>query len=125
MKQYKGEHLPQIEYYYDGYVYPFIGNADLKTLIEWRTHKLNSDSFWCYSKDARNTYFEHLWCIEECCRILFSNPNPEFAISELNKQQTQKYENNHVSATQAKFIFDKLNSDDKKALLTLVDNFFK
>ena len=124
MKQNKVKHLPQIEYYYDGYVYPFIGNADLKTLIEWRTHKLNSDSFWCYSTDARNAYFEHLWCIEECCRILFSNPNPEFAMSELNKQQTQKRKNNQVSAEQDKFLFDKLNSDEKKELLTIVNNFF-
>jgi hypothetical protein len=125
MKQNKVKHLPQIEYYYDGYVYPFIGNADLKTLIEWRAHKLNSDSFWCYSTDARNTYFEHLWCIEKCCRILFSNPNSEFAMSELNKRQTQKRKNNQVSAEQVKFLLDKLNADEKKEISTLVNNFFK
>lgn len=109
------KHLPQIEYYYDGYVYPFIGNADLKTLIQWRTDKLNSDSFFGYSKDARKTYFEHLYCIEECCRILFSNPNPEFAISELNKQQAQKNKNNQESAEQTKILLDKLTSDQKKS----------
>lgn len=89
MNQYKGKHLPQIAYFYDGYIYPFIGDADLNRLIKWRLEKLNS-GYWGYNKDARNTYFEHLGCIEQCIVILFSNPTPEFAINELNKQQEQK-----------------------------------
>jgi hypothetical protein len=113
------KHLPQVCYFYDGYIFPFIGKADLKTLIDWRHDKLKSDSFYGYSKDARNTYFDHLACIEQCIRILFSNPNPEFAISELNKQQAQKLKNNQESAEKAKILFDKLTSNDKKALLTL------
>lgn len=82
----KGKHLPQIEYYYDGYIYPFIGTAGLTELIAMRNSKLNSDNFSFYNKDARNTYFEHLSCIEECIRILISNPTPEEALKGLEKK---------------------------------------
>lgn len=82
----KSTFLPQVEYYYDGHIYPFIGNADLKTLVRWRLEKLQSDAIYHYNKDARATYFEHLACIEQCIRILFSNPSPEFAINALRKR---------------------------------------
>jgi len=81
-------HQPQIELYYEGYIYPFIGNASLKELIEMRIDKINSDNFCFYNKDARQTYFSHLSCIEQCICILFSEPDPRLAeIKLIHKQQ--------------------------------------
>jgi hypothetical protein len=81
-------HQAQIELYYEGYIYPFIGNANLKELIEMRADKINSDNFYFYNKDARQTYFSHLACIEQCICILFSEPDPRLAeIKLMYKQQ--------------------------------------
>ena len=82
--------LPQIECFYDGHIYPFIGDADLKTLVQWRLEKIQSDTFFHYNKDARATYFEHLACIEQCIRILFSNPTPEPALKLLSQRAKQQ-----------------------------------
>lgn len=117
MTENNGKHLPQIEWFYDGYVYPFIGNADLKTLIQWRTDKLNSDSFWSYNKDARTTYTEHLACIEKCCRILFSNPNPEFSINELTKQQEQRELQDLKAKERTNIVLSRLAAQDKEERL--------
>jgi hypothetical protein len=94
MSDNNGKHLPKIEWFYDesicGGIYPFIGKADLKTLISWRTDKINSNGFMSYNKDARYTYIAHLQCMEECIRILFSNATPEFALNELEKNRKLK-----------------------------------
>ncbi len=123
MSTYKGEHLPQIEYYYDGYIYPFIGDADLKTLIEWRTQKLNSDSFWSYSKDARNTYYAHLECIEECCRILFLYPDPKFAISQLNKRQQEKKAEDEAKAKKSEEFMSRLSPEQQKDIARIIEKY--
>lgn len=81
-------HLPQIQFYYEGYPYPFVGGASLKKLVAMRKQKLDSDCFWSYSKDARETFFEHMKCIEECIRILFSaNPDPAVIISKIQERE--------------------------------------
>ncbi len=125
MNQYKGKHLPQITLFYDGYIYPFIGNADLKTLIKWRTEKINSDAPWGYNKDARNTYFEHLACIEKCIKILFSNPTPEFAIKKLTKQQQKKAQNEQEAKERRQRFLNNLTDNEKKKLSAMIDTFFK
>jgi len=51
MASHSVKNLPQIEYFYDGYVFPFIGDADLKTLVRWRTEKINSNALCGYNKD--------------------------------------------------------------------------
>ena len=84
------EHLPQITYFYEGSVYPFIGDADLKTLIRWRKEKEDSGIPIAYNKDARNTYFQHMACIEQCIRILFSNPTPEHAQTKLQEREEKQ-----------------------------------
>ncbi len=115
-----GKHLPQIEFFYDGYVYPFIGKADLKTLIEWRTSKLKSETFSYYNKDARNTYFQHLDCIEQCIKILFSNPTPEFAQNELEKVRKLKEREEKERQARADEFFNKLTGEGKSELLKLL-----
>lgn len=84
------EHLPQITYFYEGSVYPFIGDADLKTLIRWRKEKEDSGIPIAYNKDARNTYFQHMACMEQCIRILFSNPTPEHAQTKLQEREEKQ-----------------------------------
>jgi hypothetical protein len=111
-----GKHLPQIEWFYDGYIFPFIGKADLKTLIEWRTSKINSENFSYYNKDARNTYFQHIDCIEQCIKLLFSNPTPEFAISELEKMKKLKEKEKKESQARADDFFNKLSDEEKSEL---------
>jgi hypothetical protein len=71
MPDYKVKHLPQITWFYDEHIFPFIGGANLKMLVEWRTSKLNSENFSYYNKDARNTYFQPLDCIEQCIKYYF------------------------------------------------------
>lgn len=123
MYEMNGVHLPQIEWFYDegenGGMYPFIGKADLKTLIEWRISKINSETFNYYSKDARNTYYQHLDCIEQCIRILFSNPTPEFALNELEKIRKLKESEEKERQTRADEFFNKLTFKGKTALLNL------
>lgn len=85
----KSTYLPQIEYYYEGNIYPFIGDADLKTLIRWRMENEDSGIPFGYNKDARNTYFQHMACIEQCIRILFSNPTPEIALQKLKEKANE------------------------------------
>lgn len=123
MTQKNGKNLPQIEYFYDGYIYPFIGDTDLKTLINWRIDKLNSDFFMSYNKDARNTYFEHLSCIEQCIRILFSNPSPEFSLHELAKKQKNIGIENAKANEQAQLFLDRLTAKDREDILKLADKF--
>ena len=125
MKEYKEKHLPQIAYFYDGYVYPFIGDADLKTLIRWRTEKVQSDAQWNYNKDARNTYFEHLTCIEQCIKILFSNPTPEFAIKKLTEQQEQNAQNEQEARERKQRFLNNLTDNEKKKLSAMIDTLFK
>ncbi len=121
----KGKHLPQIEYYYDGYVYPFIGDADLKTLIRWRAEKINSDAPWGYNKDARNTYFEHLACMEQCIKILFSNPTSEFAIKKLTEQQEKKAQNEQEAKELRERFLNNLTDSEKDKLSAMIDTLFK
>jgi len=83
-------HLPQIEYFCTGYVYPFIGKADLRTLIQMRYQKIHSDTSFSYSKEARRQHMDHLSCIEECIRILFSNPTSDFPITTFDKKPSRK-----------------------------------
>lgn len=125
MNQYNGKHLPQIAYFYDGYVYPFIGNAGLKTLIRWRKEKIDSDAPWGYNKDARNTYFEHLACMEQCIKILFSNPTPEFAIKKLTEQQEKKAKNDQEAKEQRERFLNNLTDSEKEKLSAMIDTFFK
>lgn len=124
MPDHKVKHLPQIEYYYDGYIFPFIGDADLKTLVEWRKSKLNSENFSYYNKDARNTYFQHLDCIEQCIKILLSNPTADFALNELAKQQKQKTVEEQKNTEQTQKFLSQLSEQDRKKLFKLVDNYF-
>jgi hypothetical protein len=77
MNKKEERHLPQIEYYYDGYIYPFIGKASLKELIEMRETWLNYKNPCLYRRDDRKTYKRQLVCIERCINILFSEPNDE------------------------------------------------
>lgn len=46
------KHLPQIEYYYDGYI-PLTGKASLKELIEMRETWLNYKNPCLYRRDNR------------------------------------------------------------------------
>lgn len=125
MSKYTEKHLPQIEYFYDGYIYPFIGNADLKTLIKWRTDKINSDSLSLYNKEARNTYLEHLECIEQCIKILLSNPNPDFSIDMLAKQQEERVLKELKTQERAIDFLSDLTAQDREELLKTVEKFFK
>jgi len=115
-------HLPQIEWFYDGYIFPFIGNANLKTLVEWRTSKLKSETFSYYNKDARNTYYQHLDCIEQCMKILLSNPTPEFALNELEKVRKLKESEEKERQARADEFFNKLTGEGKSELLKLLRN---
>lgn len=85
MKIESRQHAPQLRYYYDGYIYPFVGNASLKELIEMKDKMKSNNNFSFYNKDARNTYFAHLECVHECIRILFSEPDPSYAIEQLKQ----------------------------------------
>jgi hypothetical protein len=118
-----GVHLPQIEWFYDenvlGGIYPFIGKADLKTLIRWRTDKINSDRFMSYNKDARYMYLAHIQCMEECIRILLSNPTPEFALYELEKIRKRKESEEKEKQARADEFFDKLTDEGKAEFLKL------
>lgn len=121
----KSKHLPQIEYFYKGYIFPFIGDADLKTLIKWRAEKINSDDPWSYNKDARNTYFEHLACMEQCIKILFSNPAPEFALKKLTQQQEKKAQNEQEAKERRQRFLNNLTDSEKEKLSAMVDTLFK
>jgi len=126
MDEMNGVHLPQIEWFYDegenGRIYPFIGKADLKTLIEWRTSKINSETFNYYSKDARYTYFQHLDCIEQCVKILFSNPTPNFALNEIEKVKKLKENKEKERQVKADEFFDSLTNEGKTTLLAFHKN---
>ncbi len=122
MTENNGKHLPQIEWLYDGYIFPFIGKADLKTLIEWRASKLNSETFSYYNKDARNTYYQHLDCIEQCIKILLSNPTPEFAQNELEKVRKLKEREEKEKKARADEFFNKLTGEGKSELLKFLKN---
>ena len=102
------KYLPQITYYYEGYLYPFIGNAGLAELINMRNEKIHSDTFSYYNKDARNTYFEHLQCIEQCIKILMSNPTPEVAINALEKKRKDKIESEKIRVEKMEEFFKKM-----------------
>ena len=117
------KHLPQICYFYDGYIFPFIGKADLKTLINWRRDKLKSDSFYGYSKDARNTYFEHLACIEQCIRILFSNPNPGKALDGLARKKEVLAIQNKRESQASNDLFIKLTARKQSELIALAKKY--
>ena len=129
MTKNNGKHLPQIEWFYDedicGSIFPFIGMADLKTLIEWRTSKVNANSVIGYNKDARNTYFQHIDCIEECIKILFSNPTPEFALHELEKIRQLKESEIKVNQTEAAEFFGCLSDKDKVEFLKLQEKYIR
>jgi len=90
MSGYKGAHLPQIEWFYEGFVYQFIGKANLKELVEMRKDHISTTDFKYYNQEARNEYYQYLECIEKCMKILISNHDPEFAINELNKKQKKE-----------------------------------
>lgn len=126
MTENNGKYLPQIECFYDenlcGCIFPFIGKADLKTLIKWRTSKVNSETFSLYNKDARNTYYQHLDCIEQCIKILLSNPTPEFAISELEKIRKLKKQEDKERQARAERFFNTLTDEGKSGLLKLLKN---
>lgn len=85
-------HAPQLLYYYDGYIYPFIGKATLKELIKMKHKMENSNNMVGYNKDARNTYFEHRECVNQCIKILFSEPDPSHAITKL-EQRANRFSN--------------------------------
>ena len=121
----KVEHLPQITYFYEGSVYPFIGDADLKTLVRWRKEKEDSGIPIGYNKDARNTYFKHMDCIEQCIRILFSNPTPEIALKNLREKSNKKALWDKSSKHRATVFLETLNRDQKKQLFELVNEFHK
>jgi hypothetical protein len=112
----KLRHQPQIEFYYEGYIYPFIGNANLKELIEMRTDKINSDNFFFYNKDARQTYFSHLSCIEQCICILFSVPEPRFAEIKLMRKQQRAIMDNYLRRLRFNLIFKNIPTEEKKNL---------
>lgn len=80
-----GKHLPQIEYYYKGTIYPFIGKLNLKELLIVRNTWLNYKSPILLKKADRDTHKSQLSCIEQCIRILFSEPNPNPSIQLLQK----------------------------------------
>lgn len=84
------ENLPQISYFYEGTPFPFIGNADLKTLVRWRKEKEDSGIPIGYNKDARTSFFQHMACMEQCIRILFSNPTPEHATAKLKERKEKQ-----------------------------------
>ncbi len=98
LKQQMKEHLPQIQAWYEGELYPFFAGASLKELIAMRNQKLNSDTFCFYNKDARAVYFEHLSAIEQCIRILLAEPLPHRALEylEINDAQCQKRQRSHL-----------------------------
>ena len=125
MTENNSNHLPQVEWFYDGYIFPFVGKANLKMLVEWRTSKLNSETFSYYNKDARNTYFQHLDCIEQCVKILFSNPTPEFALNELAKQQAQRELEEQKAKENSEAFLSKFSGQDREELLKIRDIFFK
>lgn len=89
MNSHEFKHAPQLIYFYDGYIYPFIGNATLKDLIEMKDKMKDSPNFSYYNKDARNTHFAHQECVFECIRILFSNPDPSYSIAKLEEKYQQ------------------------------------
>jgi len=125
MTENNSKHLPQVEWFYDGYIFPFVGKADLKTLIQWRADKLNSETFTSYNKDARNTYYQHLDCIEQCIKILFSNPTPDFALNELAKQQAQRELEDQKAKERANILLSKLTTQEEAKLLKIAEKFFK
>lgn len=80
-----GKHLPQIEYYYKGTIYPFIGKLNLKELVVVRNTWLNYSNPILLKKADRDIHKRQLCCIEQCIHILFSEPNPNPAIQLLQK----------------------------------------
>lgn len=125
MSNNKSTYLPQIEYYYEGSIYPFIGDADLKTLIRWRKEKEDSGIPIGYNKDARNTYFQHMACIEQCIRILFSNPTPEIALQKLKEKSNEHSLWDRSSKHRATSFLETLNRHQKKQLFELVNELHK
>lgn len=121
----RSPYLPQIEYHYKGTISPFIGNADLKTLVRWRTEKIDSDAPWGYNKDAKNAYFEHLDCIEQCIKILFSNPTPEFAINKLAEQQESRVQNERETTKRIRNLLNNIPDNEKEKLSAMISTFFK
>ncbi|MFT5294136.1 MAG: hypothetical protein ACI9YH_000142 [Colwellia sp.] len=109
-------HLPQIIHYFEGYIYPFIGKANLAQLIEMRKSKINNDNFWSYNSDAKADYFSHLSCIEQCIRILMNVPNPRYSIIRLSyKKQKKIYEEIKVQRRVSHFL--KNCTDEEKLKL--------
>lgn len=84
------EHLPQIKYFFEGNLYPFLRGASLRELVVMRQAKLKSGT--CgYNKEARQMFYDHLNAITQCMLILmFVNVDPTYYIEKLEKNETYK-----------------------------------
>lgn len=83
------QHLPQILYFFEGHLYPFLARASLSELIAMRNSKLYSPTTFNYNKDARQTFYKHLSAIEQCIVILmFADVDPSFYIERLENKET-------------------------------------
>jgi hypothetical protein len=122
------KHLPQIEYYLviKGYqVFPFIGEANLSTLIRWRREKLANDNPFFAGKDSRQTYLNHMECMERCIGVLFSCPTPEYAIEQLNKQKKESKQIEKLMQIKANEFLNSLSEEQRTKLENLAKKFFR
>ncbi len=78
-------YLPQIEYHYKGTIYPLIGTLNLRELLVVRNTWINYKNPILLKKADRELHKNQLLCIEQCIRILFSEPNPNPAIQMLQE----------------------------------------
>lgn len=72
----KEEYFPQIEHYYEGKIYPFVIGLGLKELLITRKTWKSYSSPILLKASERELHKNQLACIEQCIRILFSEPNP-------------------------------------------------
>ncbi|MEK9712997.1 MAG: hypothetical protein VW258_10565 [Thalassolituus sp.] len=115
MTESESPYLPQIEYFRSGYIYPYIGMVPLKTILEMRREKLESGAFYLYNKQARKEFFAHLSCMEECIRILFSNPTPDFANAKLEEERARKaQEKKDREKSHVELIYELFGDPDQK-----------
>lgn len=98
-------YLPQIEYYYQGSISPVIKKQKLKELINMRIRWLNYQNPILLRRKDMQIYKQQLASIEQCIRILFSEPFPDRALKlmkEKRKAQQQDYDRHLLELTDEK-----------------------
>ena len=98
-------YLPQIEYYYQGAISPVIKKQNLKELIIMRNVWLNYKNPILLRRKDMQIYKQQLASIEQCIRILFSEPLPYKALKlmkEKRKAQQQDYDRHLLELTDEK-----------------------